>query len=76
MLAFTRSADGDTLVYIANLFYEKLGDISVDLGFDSADCVLHWDGTNLDAEKKTMTKDDFAKRDYQLYEFYILTVKG
>lgn len=74
MLAFTRSAGGETVVYIANLFYEDLSDISVTLGADSATCVLHWDGSTLDTAPKEMTAADFEKRDYKSYEFYILTV--
>lgn len=76
MLAYTRSAGGETVVYIANLFYEDLGGVSIDLGFDRATCLLHWDGTTLDTGEKEMTKQDFEKRDYKRYEFYILSVKG
>ena len=75
MLAFTRSADGETVIYIANLFYEDLSDITVALGFDSATCVLRWDGTTLDTTPTTMTADDFVSKDFKSYEFYILTVK-
>ena len=74
VMAFTRTADGDTVVYIANLFYEDLSGITVELGFDSAVCVLHWDGTALDTTETTVTKEDFVNRDYKTYEFFILTV--
>ena len=75
MLAFTRSAGGETIIYISSLFYEGLSGITADLGFDSAACLLHWDGETLDTEEKTMSKQDFENRDFKSYEFYILTVK-
>ena len=75
MLAFTRSRDGETVIYIANLFYEDLSDITVELGFENATCVLHWDGATLDTNEATMTKADFENKDFKSYEFYILTVK-
>ena len=70
--AFSRTKDNNTVIYVSNLYYEKLNDITVDLGVDSATCVLHHDGTTLDTEEKEMTNTDFAHKDYNPYEFYVL----
>lgn len=74
LIVYTRSSGGDTVIYIANLLYEEIKDVSFDLGIDGASCVLHWDGDKLDTEPAEMTKSDFEHKDYQPYEFYILTV--
>ena len=73
--AFSRSDGEDRVIYVANLFYEDIKNVSVDLGFDTAKCVLHFDGAVLDTEEKEMSKSDFEKRDYHPYEFYVLTVE-
>ena len=72
-LVFTRTSGGDTVIYVSSIFYEDISDVSFDLGFDSADCVLHWDGAELSTDTVTMTSSDFEHRDYKPYEFYILT---
>lgn len=74
VLAYTRTAEDSTVIYVSNLFYEDVSGVTVDLGYDSAACVLHWDGTTLDTQVKTMTKQDFENKDFNTYEFYILTV--
>ena len=75
ILACSRTNGGDTVVYIANLYFEDVKDVSVDCGFDTAECIMHYDGGALDTEPTQMTKTDFEKKTYKPYEFYILTVK-
>lgn len=73
--AFSRTSGDDTVVYISNLFYEAIKDAGVTLDFDKATCVLSYDGKTIDTTPKEMTKDDFQHKDYQPYEFYVLTVE-
>ena len=72
---FARKGEDHTVLYIANLLYEEIKNVGVDLGTDSATCVLHYDGTELDLTEKEMTGKDFEKKDYQPYEYYVLVVK-
>ena len=75
MLTFSRS-DGDSkLIYIANLFYNEVKDVTVDVDFDAATCVMHYDGSALDTTPAGMTKADFEKKTYNPYEFYILIIE-
>ena len=74
LFAFSRAKDGNTVIYVANLYDKELTDAKVDLGVDNAKCVLHFDGTKLDTTQSSVSNDDFAKKTYQPYEFYILTV--
>lgn len=74
LFAFSRAKDGNTVIYVANLYDKEQKGAKVDLGVDNAKCVLHYDGTTLDTKETDVTNDDFAKKDYQPYEFYILTV--
>lgn len=74
MLAFSRTSGDNTVFYIANLFYEELGDITVNLGIENASCVLHYDGSALDTAVVPVTSADFTGRSYSPYEFFILTV--
>ncbi len=74
IFAFSRRSGSSTVVYIANLFYDPLEDISADLGFENATCVMHYDGSLLSTDEAQMTKADFENKDYAPYEFYILTV--
>ena len=76
MFAFTRSDGENTVIYISNLTKDKTKDVTADLAFEKATCVLHHDGTKLDTEEKEMTKADFEHKDYQPYEFYVLTAKA
>ena len=74
MLAYSRSSGESSVVYVSNLFYNGLSDIGVTVDFDTATCVLHYDGTTLDTTPTGMTKADFEKLTCNPYEFYILTV--
>lgn len=73
-LAFTRTKDGNTIVYLANLYYEGISDVTADLGFDKATCVLHYDGTTIDTEDHEITSDEFEKKSFNPYEFYVMVV--
>ena len=74
LFGFTRSDGDNTVIYLANLGKEAIEGINVDLGVDKATCVLHVNGAEVDTTEKEMTAADFNGRDYQPYEFYILTV--
>ena len=74
-IAFCRSLGEDKVVYIGSLFYEEINGVTVDPGFTSAQCVLHYDGTAFDTQEQEMTDKDFEKRGYNSYEFYVLVVK-
>lgn len=72
--AVKRTSGEDTVLFISNLFYEEIKDVSVDADFEKATCVLRYDGTELHTEPAEMTQADFEHKDYQPYEFYVLTV--
>ena len=74
LFVFTRYAGDNTVIYAANLGKDAIEGVSFDLGFDQATCVLHCNGDKLETAETVMTKADFEKKDYQPYEFYILTV--
>ena len=74
LFAFSRKKDGNTVIYVANLYDKEQKGAKVDLGVDNAKCVLHYDGTDLDTKETNVTNVDFSNKDYQPYEFYILTV--
>lgn len=74
LIAYSRTGGGDTVVYLANLSGGELGGVSVSVGFESATCVLHGDGTSLDTASNQMTKSDFQQMTCKPYEFYILIV--
>ena len=71
---FTRKSGDNTVIYVGNLLYEKISDVSFDLGAENVTCVMSYDGTKLNTEPSSMTTSDFEHRDYVPYEFYILTV--
>ncbi len=73
-IALTRTSDDNTVIYVANMYFEDLKDVSVDLGFENVKCVMHYDGEKLDTTEKEMKNSDFDKKSYKPYEFYILTV--
>lgn len=75
-LIFTRTSADQTVLYVGNLYYEAIKDVSADLGFDDLTCVLHYDGKTLDTAEVPMKNTDFDHRDYQPYEFYILTASA
>ena len=74
--AFSRTSGDNKLIYIANLFYEDEADLGYDFDFDSAACVIHYDGENSDFSEVEMKAADFKSRDYAPYEFYILNVNN
>lgn len=71
--AFSRTLNGNTVIYLSNLYLEKITDISIDIGVENAKCVMHYDGTTLDTKETDVTKDEFKNKTYNPYEFYILT---
>ena len=74
IFAFSRTSGNNTVVYISNLYFEEIKDASVDLPFENAKCVMHYDGTSFDTDVTDVTKADFENKAYNPYEFYILTV--
>ncbi len=74
--AFSRTSGEDKVVYVANLYFEKLEDITAELGFESATCVMHYDGETFDFEDKEMSAAEIEGKTYNPYEFYIFTVKN
>jgi len=72
--AFTRTSGDNKVIYIANLYYEGLSDVSVELDFENATCVIHHDGEKLDTTEKEVKPQDFKNKNFNPYEFYILTV--
>ncbi len=74
ILALSRKASDEALIFVCNTFYENVGDVTVDLGFENATCVMHYDGTTLNTEQKAVTSKDFENKDFNPYEFYILEV--
>ena len=74
LFVFTRSDGENTVIYAANLGKEAIEDVTFDLGIGTAKCVLHVKGDEIDATPTDMTEKDFCLKDYDPYEFYILTV--
>lgn len=73
VFAFSRKDENNTVIYIANLYKEKVEGVDAELGFDNAEVVIHYDGTDLDTTVSKVTADDFKNKDYNAYEFYVLT---
>lgn len=76
LFAFSRTSGDNTVIYVGNLFYEDITDVSFDLGVENATCVMHYDGTTLDTNEVAVTASDFKNKDYNPYEFYVLTVNS
>lgn len=74
--AFSRSSGEDEVVFFGSLNYEKIEDITAQLGFESATCVMHYDGEKFDFEDKEIVAKDLEKKDFNPYEFYIFTVEN
>ncbi len=74
LFSFSRTNGNNKVIYISNLYYESLSDISAELDFDKATCVIHHDGTALDTTPVELTAKDFEHKDYKPYEFYVLTI--
>ena len=73
-IAFTRTSGDNKVIYVANLYYEGIKGVSIDLGIENAKCVMHYDGEKFDMTEKDVTAKDFENKDYNPYEFYVLTV--
>ena len=71
----SRTRDGDAVIFVGSLFYDPIKGAGVKADFESATCVMHYDGKNLDTTETEMTAKDFENRDYQPYEFFVLVVK-
>ncbi len=74
IFAFSRTSGEDTVVYVANLYFEEIKDASVELSFENATCVMHYDGTTLNTEDCEVESSEFKNKTYNPYEFYVLTV--
>lgn len=74
IFAFSRTLDSNLVVYVSNLYFESINDVTVNLGVENATCVMHYDGETLSTEEFAVTASDFENKDYKPYEFYILTV--
>ena len=74
LFGFKRTSGGNTVIYLSNLYYEPIEDISAELGYDKATCVIHHDGKTLSTDEKEMTKEEFKGKSYQPYEFYVLVI--
>lgn len=72
IFACTRTSGGNTVIYIANLANEPVSDVSLDLGAETAKCVIHHDGTALDTTETNVTAAEFSNKSYLPYEFYII----
>jgi len=72
---FTRESDSEKIIYVSNLYYEEIKDLSLDLEFDTAQCVLHYDGKGIDVTEHEISSSEFKNKTYQPYEFYILVVE-
>lgn len=72
IMAFKRTKGDDTVIYIANTRYEDVKGATVKLGADKAKCVLSYDGKTVSTDEKDMTAEDFEKKDWKAYEFYVL----
>lgn len=73
LVVFTRTDGENTVLYAANLGKEAIKSASFDLGIGTAKCVLHGDGEAIETTETEMTDKDFSARDFDPYEFYILT---
>ena len=73
--AFSRSSGDNTVIYLSNLYYDPLENVTISFDFDKATCVLHNDGETLDTEQKDMTAADFEHMTLKPYEYYVLVVK-
>ncbi|MBQ3264599.1 MAG: hypothetical protein IJH07_02355 [Ruminococcus sp.] len=74
LFVFTRSDGENTVIYAANLGKEAIRNVTFDLGVGTARCVLRAAGGEVDTTETDMTEKDFCNRDYEPYEFYVLTV--
>ncbi len=75
-LAFSRTMGDNKVYYVANLFYEPLADVTFDMGIETAQCVLHYDGSTFDYEDKDFTLSELNSKEFKPYEFYIFTTEA
>ncbi len=76
VFSFSRTSETDSVYYVGNLYYDEIPDVDVELDFENATCVMHYDGENFDFTDKEITADDMQKKTYNPYEFYIFTVSA
>ena len=76
VFAYSRVNGDNTVVYVANLSQSDIKDVTVDLGFENATCVMHFDGENFDYEETEVSAKDFDKKTYKSGEFYIFTINA
>ena len=75
-LAFSRTMGDNKVYYVANLFYEPIADVTIDMGVENAQCVLHYDGSTFDYEDKDFTLGELNSKEFKPYEFYIFTTEA
>ncbi len=72
--AFSRTSGDNKVVYVSNLYFEGVDDVTIDLPFENATCVMHYDGEKFDFEDKDVSAKDFENKTYKPYEFYVFVV--
>lgn len=72
-LAFSRTMGDNKVFYVANLYFEAISDVTIDFGMETAECVMHYDGTAFDFEDKEFNLGDLNSKEFNPYEFYIFT---
>ncbi len=75
-LAFSRTMGDSKVLFVANLYYEAISDVTINFGIEKAQCVMHYDGTAFDFEDKEFTLSDLNSKEFAPYEFYIFTVEA
>lgn len=73
-LAFTRTNGDDKVLFVSNLYYEGLSDVTFNFDVDTANCIMHYDGSKFDFEDKEFTLSTLNNADFAPYEFYIFTI--
>lgn len=74
-LAFSRQMGESRVYYVANLYYEAIGDVAFDFTEQTAQCVMHYDGKVFDFEDKEFTLKDLDSKEFAPYEFYIFAAE-
>lgn len=75
-LAFSRTMGDSRVIYVANLYYEALSDVTFSFDIEKAECEMHYDGENFEFENKEFTLAELDSKEFAPYEFYIFTVKN
>ncbi len=74
IVGFSRTSGNNKVIFLSNLYFDKVSDVEIDLGFEKAKCVLYYDGENFDFEDREISSKDFKDKTYNPYEFYVITV--